>query len=355
MRTCIGRHACRAGCLAIVGLRLLASTSAATAFVALFALPVAQAATRCEGPDSCCGPIAEVNTSSPIHVSVGVAVEGIHNLDEKTGGWDIDYYLYEKWRPAPGFTPQTEIVNELSRQDFPNFDLVEVKNGYCERSRRLHSTLRVDYDLRRFPFDRQNLLLVLSDAEYDATRLVYTNRPTVADIDAHVLSQVSGWRIPAAVGYVRDARKFTGEEGSPLYDYATFSIPVVRRTVFHAIKYFLPLFLIVVVGFSVFWIEPDDLNTQVSIGVTCLLAAIAFQYAESSSLPEVAYLTLADRVYVACYLAIVSTMLESVYTHSISKKGNHRKAVRIERRARVVFPAALVAAVLVSVALSFRR
>ena len=87
---------------------------------------------------------------------------------------------------------------------------------------------------------------------------------------------------------MRDSRRFTGEEGRPLYDYATFSIPVERRTIFHIIKYFLPLFLIVVVGFAAFWIEPDDLNTQVSIGVTCLLAAIAFQFAESSSLPAVA-------------------------------------------------------------------
>jgi hypothetical protein len=157
------------------------------------------------------------------------------------------------------------------------------------------------------------------------------------------------------VAYSRGARKFTGEAGSPLYDYATFSVPVTRRTIFHVTKYFLPLLLIVVVGFSVFWIEPDDLNTQVSIGVTCLLAAIAFQYAESSTLPEVAYLTLADRVYVACYLAIVLTLLESVYAHSVVKKGHHPKAMRIERRSRIVFPLALIAAVGLSVALAFRR
>jgi hypothetical protein len=313
------------------------------------------AATRCEGPDRCCGTAESFETTAPLPVSVGVAIEGIHNLDEKTGGWDVDYYLYEKWTPHPGFTPQTEIVNELSRQDFAGFDLVELKNGLCERSRRLHSTLRVDYDLRRFPFDDQNLLLVLSDAQFDASQLLYRDRPTVADLDAHVFTQVSGWRIPSPIVYSHDVRRFTGEEGSPRYDYATFAVPVERRTIFHVTKYFFPLLLIVVVGFSVFWIEPDDLNTQVSIGVTCLLAAIAFQYAESSSLPEVAYLTLADRVYVACYLAIVLTMLESVYAHSVVKKGHHAKAMRIERRSRIVFPLALLAAVGLSVALSFRR
>jgi hypothetical protein len=138
--------------LAGLGIAILATSSAAA---------LSHAATKCDGPDRCCETIEDIKTPSPIPVSVGVAIEGIHNLDERTGGWDLDYYLYEKWIPTAGFTPQTEIVNELSRQDFAGFDLVEFKNGYCERSRRLHSTLRVDYDLRRFPFDDQNLLLVL--------------------------------------------------------------------------------------------------------------------------------------------------------------------------------------------------
>jgi hypothetical protein len=234
------------------------------------------AADACDGPSVCCGPLTEQHLSTPRTVDVGISVQGIHNLDEKTGGWDVDYYLYEKWQPLPGFTPQTEVVNETSRQDSPHFELVELRDGYCLRSRRLRSTLRVDYDLRRFPFDSQSLLIVLSDAEFN-------------------------------------------------------------------------------VRFAVFWIDPDDLSTQVTIGVTCLLAAIAFQFAESSSLPEVDYLTLADRVYVACYLTIALTLLESIYTNSLVRRGDRSAALRVESRARILMPAALALAVVISFVLSFRR
>jgi hypothetical protein len=48
-----------------------------------------QAATRCDGSDRCCGTIEDVKTPSAIPVSVGIAIEGIHNLDERTGGWDV--------------------------------------------------------------------------------------------------------------------------------------------------------------------------------------------------------------------------------------------------------------------------
>ena len=45
----------------------------------------------------------------------------------------------------------------------------------------------------------------------------------------------------------------------------------------------LPLLVIVAVAFTVFWIDPEDLSSKASIGVTCLLAAIAFQLAEAGT------------------------------------------------------------------------
>jgi hypothetical protein len=88
----------------------------------------------------------------------------------------------------------------------------------------------------------------------------------------------------------------------------------------------LPLLVIVAVAFSVFWIHPEDLNTKASIGVTCLLAAIAFQLAEAGMLPEVAYLTLADRVYAICYTMLALSLMLAVNS---SAEAN---------RARTIFP-----------------
>jgi len=323
--------------------------------LAIVAAPASsRAATPCDGPAACCSAPSHSERPGSVSVSLGLAIEGIHNLDERNGTWDLDFYLYEKWPATFGFTPQTEIVNELIRQDAPTFDLIEFRDGYCERSRRLHSTLRVDYDLRRFPFDHQDLVILLSDADYDGNHLRYADRPLVADADGRVLSQVSGWHVSAAVAYRHGLRKFTGEEGSPQYDYTRFSVTVDRRAIFHMTRYFIPLFLIVVVGFCIFWIEPEDLNTQVSIGVTCLLAMIALQYAESSNLPAVAYLTLADRIYATCYFVIVTILIETVYVHSAIRRGNSSGARRVRRRSRVLFPSILILAVAISVMLSFR-
>jgi hypothetical protein len=77
------------------------------------------AANACDGPEQCCGPIEEGNPAARTTVSVGVAIQNVHNLEEKAGGWDVDYYSYEKWPASRGFTSQTEIVNETAREDAP--------------------------------------------------------------------------------------------------------------------------------------------------------------------------------------------------------------------------------------------
>jgi hypothetical protein len=260
--------------------------------------------------------------------------------------------LYERWPSTAGFTPQTEIVNESIRHG-TQFDTTELHDGICQRSRRLHSTLRCAYNLRTFPFDKQLLPLEISDDQFTSRDAVYADSPQPLGFGDGVLQVVSGWQAEGGPYFAHEARAFQWESGAPAYDYATFTIPVHRHSTFHVTKFFLPLFVIVAIAFSVFWIDADDLSSQATIGVTCVLAAIAFQLAEASNLPEVAYLTLADRVYVVCYLAIGLAMMETIYSTSLARRGKKDLAVRLDRRCRTAFPLALLVALGLSVVRAF--
>jgi hypothetical protein len=85
------------------------------------------------------------------------------------------------------------------------------------------------------------------------------------------------------------------------------------------------------------------------VGVTCLLAAIAFQFAEAGSLPEVAYLTFADRVYAACYVAIALALVESIYGNILTRRGDKAAAQRVDRACRIGFPVVLALAIAAAV------
>ncbi|HET8644661.1 MAG TPA: hypothetical protein VFO85_04180, partial [Vicinamibacteria bacterium] len=281
---------------------------------------------------------------------------GLYNVNEKTGTWDADYYLYESWTPQPGFAPQTEIVNEVARLS-EQFGTLARRGGRCIRSRRLRSTLSSPFDLRVFPFDRQRLALQVSDSWFDTTLSRYAGQPFVRGVDAAVYGQLSQWEVGRDLDYRLETRAFEWEKNiwdrrAPIYDYATFSVDVRRHTTFHLTKFFLPLLVIVLVAMTVFWVDPQDLASQVGIGVTCLLAAIAFQLAQASTLPEVAYLTLADLVYAVCYVAIALALVESLYTNVLARREERERALRVDRLCRVAFPAAFAALVALSVLLA---
>jgi hypothetical protein len=324
------------------------------AFFALWASPLPAHAEdrRCDGPSECCPVYLAEHVEKKVTVEIGIVVMGLANLMERAGSWDADYYLYERWPATVGFTPQTEVVNESTRQA-TQFDTTDLRDGICQRSRRIHSTLRCAYNIRTFPFDRQVLPLEISDDQFTSRDAVYADRPRPMGFDDGVLQMVSGWQVEGGPHFAHQARAFQWEAGTPAYDYGTFTVPVRRHATFHVTKYFLPLFVIVAIAFSVFWVDADDLSSQATIGVTCVLAAIAFQLAEATNLPEVAYLTLADRVYVVCYLAIGLALMETIYSTSLARRGKKDLAVRIDRRCRTAFPLALLLALVLSVARAF--
>jgi hypothetical protein len=317
----------------------------------VLAEPLASAAPACDGPADCCPAELADHVATPQTVSIGIVLVGLYNLDEKASTWDADFYLYESWKPAPGFAPQTEIVNEVDRHS-QQFDDVELKNGTCTRSRRIRSTLHTPFNLRMFPFDRQHVELQVSDANYGAADLTYADKPYAFGVDEVARAELSGWEIAGDPTFSRTTRAFQWEEGAPKYDYATVKLAVKRHIAFHLTRFFLPLFIIVAVAFGVFWVDPEDLSSQIGIGVTCLLAAIAFQFAQGGNLPEIAYLTLADRVYATCYVAIALALGESVYCNALARSGRKEDARKLDRFCRIAFPAGIAFGVVLAFVLS---
>jgi hypothetical protein len=308
----------------------------------------------CDGPPSCCPAKVDLADGSAHRVKVGAVVVGIYEVSEKASSWSADFYLYEQWEHAPGFVPQTEIVNEIERKSV-QFDTTELRDGRCLRTRRLHSSLRTAFNLRTFPFDEQSLTLELSDAEFTSSQVRYEDQAVAAGVDDSVLHHLAAWKVLPGVGFERTTRAFRWDPGAPDYDYATFSVNLRRHVSYHIGKFFLPLLLIVIVSFAVFWINPEDLASEMQVAVTCLLAAVALQLAEGSELPDVSYLTIADRAFATSYVAIALAVLQSVYTNHLARAGKKDLAVRVDRWSRVVFPTGLVLALTFAVVRAYTQ
>jgi hypothetical protein len=310
----------------------------------------------CSGPAECCPP--ELNDQSKDKVAtieIGVVLVGIYEINEKASTWSADFYLTENWAPLPGFAPATEIYNEVNRSA-ENFDRTTLVNGHCHRERRIRSTLHNPYNLRTFPFDKQKLSIVFSDAVFPTSRVRYTEKPGPSGIDDVVLNQLTAWHIQEpSMGYELTHRAYKWEEGSPEYEYGAYTLEVTRHVSFHLAKFFLPLLVIVLLSFAVFWIDPEDLSSSLAVGVTCLLAAVALQFTEEGSLPDVNYLTISDRAFTICYVIIGLSVLEAVWANRLVRSGNKEAALKLDRRARYAFPLGLAVAVALAVVRAFTQ
>ena len=111
--------------------------------------------------------------------------------------------------------------------------------------------------------------------------------------------------------------------------------------------------LLVIASWTVFWFEPTNLQPQISTGLAILLSLVTFTYAIDFSLPKVPYLTFIDRYTLTSFAFVLSVVFVVSAIHVALTRADRARADRIQRLARIAFPAAFLAAILAIAVLSF--
>jgi hypothetical protein len=113
-------------------------------------------------------------------------------------------------------------------------------------------------------------------------------------------------------------------------------------------KVILPLFLIVLMSWSVFWIDPSSAGTQIAVATTSMLTLIAYRFAIDSQVPKVSYLTKMDQFIVVGTVLVFLTLMQVVLTSRLAQLGREKLAKRIDRFSRLIFPGMFVVALILS-------
>ncbi len=300
----------------------------------------------CNGPPECCiVDAANVKAPLPEHVRVGMRLAHVYGISEHDGSWTGEISLVTRW-PEGGLRPELTLRNGAS-EPYVSVDETTVHDGQCYRERRLRASFANWFRLRRFPFDAQLLRLLLEERSLTDAQAIWEPElwPNVIAIDAY--RELPGWQFQALPQLEVKRSSFASHSAAPHPRLLIVSIPVERLWQFYLSRYFLPLFLIVALAWGIFWIKPEDLGSASSIGITAMLAIIAFQLTQAGTLPQVEYMTLADRVYVVCYLATAVALGTAVYESYIASSGpaGLARAQRLDSLMRRLFPLAFLALV----------
>jgi hypothetical protein len=164
------------------------------------------------------------------------------------------------------------------------------------------------FPVSKYPFDSQRLLVTIEDSEEGAGTLQYVadTRPLVVNGEI----KLPGYQMGQPYAVVRDKPYATAfgdlvEPDVSAYSRVDFIVPITRPVASGVFKSFIPVLLIVLAAAFALLLDPTHVEARIGLAITALLTLVAMQFTMQAGLPEVAYLTLLDQIYLLSYLYVL--------------------------------------------------
>jgi hypothetical protein len=314
--------------------------------------------------------LAPVVDGEKVPVQIALHVLNLSDIDEVAQRFRVVAYLFATWKdPRLAFTPKAgwEKFRVYRTDDVwtPHFDFVNgvvphsafditlrvFPDGTVRYYERSSAELSNTFHLHRFPFDRERLRILIHPpiSEAGVVNFLETTEEPPITLEDRIYSSLAQWKIISVHAGASPVVAFKTEKTSQI----EFDIDVDRESSFYIWKVFIPLLLMVVLSWTVFWIDNSELNSQVTISVTTILTVIAFAFAISTNLPKVSYLTFIDVFFLTCYMFVFVTAVELTFVHLAGRSKHDTMGKTIRRYSRIVLPVMFVVTNLVMIAIYF--
>ena len=320
--------------------------------------------TRCaETPGLIERPTAE---AGPTEVSVGMWIVDISNIDSAqqsltaeialvlrwkdprlahTGSGVVRYPLEQVWHPRAGIANETASVI----RKFP--DSIEVESDGTLIYRQLYAgAFTQPFRLQSFPFDRQTFRIQVVAVRYQANEVKFVpDRAWIQSGLKHAAGMAPSITLPDWTVEKWEAKPLAYALAPGLeYSGYVFEFTASRNVSHYILKVILPLVLIVIMSWAVFWIDPIHSNSQINIAMTSMLTLIAYRFTIDAQVPRLPYMTRLDIFFLISTLLVFFSLIEVLITTILDNKHRKKQAHTIDRYCRVVFPAVfLLASILI--------
>jgi Neurotransmitter-gated ion-channel ligand binding domain/Neurotransmitter-gated ion-channel transmembrane region len=300
--------------------------------------------------------------AGPTQVSVGIWFIDINNIDSAEQSFRADVFIVLRWKdPRLAHTgagvahypldqiwnPRVVIVNETNSVSHRLPESVEVEaDGTVSYRQRFVGSFAQALVLKSFPFDKQTFRVQLAAVKYSPSEVNF-----VADqkwLDAGIkraagISKsitlpdwtVEKWDLKPLVYALAPGLENSGY---------VFEFTASRNVQHYILKVILPLVLIVIMSWTVFWIDPIHANSQISVAVTSMLTLIAYRFAVDSQLPRLPYMTRLDAFILTSTLLVFFSLIEVLVTTILDNNQQTERAKKIDRYCRAIFPVIFVIA-----------
>lgn len=287
---------------------------------------------------------ADAPSTHPPRVYVGLYLHDISDLSLGNGTYDIDADLWAKWHGD--FDPNE--IRFANASDIERETLEIAQDGAWHSARwRVRGTLRGDFPVQDFPLDRQAITVQL-----ELPRVLGELVPDLAGSGIASRFSITDWNwseefrpVVTTQRYPSDLGSIAGEGRSAEVRRVSFEVGLQRPLMPVILKLFLPLAVVAMIVFLSLFVPPDTLQPRLTMCVTGLVACFAFQFSIADVMPAVAYLTLADTLFITVYILAIFCVAMAVAGHVLNASGRRATAEKYQRIGRIIAPIAMAIAV----------
>lgn len=341
---------CNPGGISILThLEIMKNTILSVSLIYLFMIVAASARPLCELPEDITSlPVEE--GEDPVDVIVGVYVLDTISINDVDQSVELDFVQTYKWRDSRlseeklGYSlenceiamgdiwnPRITLVN--ARQFQQRTQQLQVSAmGDVTVYERITANITETFDLRRFPFDQQNVSLDYYSAFGPTTVNFILDERKIGKFREF---SIAGWSF-AGSSVSKSVRSLEIIDRQV----AGFSanLHFNRHLGFYLWKVFIPLAFIVFMAWTVFWIDPAEFGTQIGISTSSVITLVAFQLGLVSLLPKIAYTTEVDVYILGCSGLIFIALGEAIVTAKLAQNGKHALSLTVDRVMRWAYP-----------------
>lgn len=306
--------------------------------------------------------------SSPTVVKVGVFLMDIVDLDEANETFQAEFVIGTEWMDPrlafdpdemgtdrklfqgpwqfvevfTGWWPQLLITNEIGLGSSNAVRLVVHADGRVRYMEQRSVTLETPMQLRRFPFDRQVLAAnIISFGDHSDQVLLEVDErilgATEEFAEQNQKVHMAQWRFENLHLASREA-DFRYYGGEKVFSEVQLTISLARESANFVWKIIVPLIILVLLMWVVFWLEVDSLSERLNLAFIGVLTIVAYQFLIDGTMPRISYFTFTDTILFFSFTVMCLAIFESLVVYALYRAGHKPLAERIDTVAQWIFP-----------------
>lgn len=266
-------------------------------------------------------------------VKVGVYIMSIYDLDIVNNSFKTNFWIWTISDINSNYS-----IKQLDILNAKNMNIVHVDTervgSKIWSTEKVYATMKINWKLKSFPFDKQNLKIILEDANADTSSIIYTPDIENSKIDSSF--KLSGWTYKNVTMkqsikiYSTNWGELNTSNDKSSYSRITVNLKINRIGWGLFFKLFSGAYVAYLIAMLVFFIDPIDVDPRFGLSVGGLFASVANKYVVDSSLPSNLVFSLADEIHLIVFVAILIAIILSVISLRCYKLEKFRISKKID-------------------------